>query len=240
MDVSIKPDYQRENVTLYRGDCMDILPQLPDNSVDCVVTDPPYAEETHKGALTNVSDGIKPLVSFKAIDFQTLKNAFYLLPVTGWVISTMDWRHIAEMEKSPPQGLRFVRFGIWDKPNGIPQLSGDRPSTGWEGICIMHSEGGRMKWNGGGHRAVWTHNKLNDVSHPTQKPMSLIKQLIVLFSQPNDLILDPFMGSGTTGVACIKTGRSFIGIELDQDYFNIAVERIETAFEQAKQVEFLI
>jgi site-specific DNA-methyltransferase (adenine-specific) len=138
----------------------------------------------------------------------------------------MDWRHIYQMENNPPTSLRFVRFGVWVKPNGAPQFTGDRPATGWEGICIMHKDGGRMKWNGGGHHATYRYNKVAQPRHKTEKPLELAIKLIEQFTNPGDTILDPFMGSGTTLEAAKLTGRKAIGIELEQRWCDVAIERV--------------
>ena len=145
----------------------------------------------------------------------------------------MDYRHIQDLEIAPPELLRFIRFGIWLKPNGAPQFTGDRPAQGWEAVAILHRVGGRMQWNGGGHKAVWSCNKENG-PHPTMKPLALLVEWIRLFSNENETILDPFMGSGTTGVAAVRLNRRFIGIEIDPTYFEIAKERIQRAIEDSR------
>ncbi|MBV9505022.1 MAG: site-specific DNA-methyltransferase [Acidobacteriia bacterium] len=138
-----------------------------------------------------------------------------------------EWRYVAELENA---GLPLVRFGIWLKPNGAPNFSGDRPGTGWEAIVILHGEG-KKHWNGGGHHAVWICNPERG-DHPTQKPLPLLLDWVKKFTDEGDTVLDPFMGSGTTGVACLKLGRSFIGIERREDYFNTARARMEAAHAQ--------
>lgn len=111
------------------------------------------------------------------------------------------------------------------KPNPAPQMSGDRPSTGWEAIAILHRPG-RKKWNGGGKCAVWRHNRVDAKYHPSQKPLSLLRELIRLFSNPGEKILDPFAGSAAVGVACMQTSRSYLGIEKDAKFFGIAQKRL--------------
>lgn len=141
---------------------------------------------------------------------------------------TCDWRHAAHAEKEMP--LEFIRNGVWIKPNGAPQFTGDRPATGWEAVAIMHREG-KKRWNGGGSRAVWIVPKAFG-NHPTEKPILLISKFVTLFSDPSEIVFDPFMGSGTTGVAATQLGRKFIGIEREPKYFLIACERIENAQRQ--------
>ena len=213
-------------VTLYCGDCREILPTL--GKVDVVVTDPPYGETTHSGARTGGGDKI--LVDFDSItatEFVALCERLCAVS-NRWVLMTCDWRHAAEAEARLPE--LFVRAGVWIKPNGMPQYTGDRPATGWEAIAILHRPG-RKTWNGGGHHAVWTVPKVHG-NHPTEKPLPLVSEWLRLFSEAGETILDPFMGSGTTGVAAVKLGRRFIGIEIEPKYFDIACRRIEEATKQ--------
>ena len=129
-------------------------------------------------------------------------------------------------------GLRYKRTGAWHRIGGAPQFSGDRPASGFEAITICHAKG-RSKWNGGGHAALWSHpivsNRLGQRGsrlHTAQKPLSLMLELVDLFTDPGDLILDPFSGSGTTGVAAIRLGRRYIGIEMDEVYAVTSRERL--------------
>ena len=119
----------------------------------------------------------------------------------------------------------LVRFGIWRKPDGAPQFTGDRPGMGWEGIAICHREG-KKSWNGGGHHAFWEFSCSRGTGHPTEKPIKLYHEFVRLFSDKNDLILDPFMGSGTTLVAAKNLNRRAVGIEINERYCEIAAERL--------------
>lgn len=216
-----------KNWILYCGDNREVIREFADASVDHVITDPPYADETHNGARTSINE---PLIDFASISIEDLRNT---LGECGrltkrWVVGTMDWHHVAKLEDDPPSGLRFVRFGIWVKPNGAPQFTGDRPAHGWEAVGILHREGGKMRWNHGGHSAVWTVNKVNS-DHPTGKPVDLMRMFVQQFTDPGDTILDPFSGSGTTGVAALRMGRKFVGVELNPDYCEIAARRLEAA-----------
>jgi site-specific DNA-methyltransferase (adenine-specific) len=221
-----KVEQLADGVTLYLADCRDILPSI--ESVDGVVTDPPYGQVTHAGARSAQSLN-RPTVDFAPIagsDLVKLCRRFVQL-ANRWVILTCEWQHAACLEAA---GAPLVRLGVWVKPNGAPQFTGDRPATGWEAVALLHREGAK-RWNGGGHRAVWT-CPVEQGEHPTQKPERLVSEWVRSFTDPNETILDPFMGSGTTGVAAVKLGRRFIGIEIDEPYFHLAVRRISDALKQ--------
>jgi site-specific DNA-methyltransferase (adenine-specific) len=213
--------------TLYLADAFDILPTL--GEVDSIITDPPYGPKTHEGAMTTKSGTPSPLVDFDSItEEQFIAFCTHAVQLAKrWVILTSEWRYVAELEKA---GLPLVRFGIWLKQDAAPQFSGDRPGTGWEAIAILHREG-KKQWNGGGHHAVWV-CRVERGDHPTQKPLTLLLDWVTKFTDEGATVLDPFMGSGTTGVACMKLGRKFIGIEKREDYFDIACRRIGDAQRQ--------
>lgn len=209
------------------GDCLEVMRGM--ESVDHVICDPPYNAKTHRrgAARTNRGDGgVQDLV----IDFDPADPKMFvsdLLRVSlRWVVCFCATEQLGAYE-SAATPVRWIRSGAWDRPDGMPQISGDRPAQGFEGIAIMHREG-RKKWNGGGKRGVWKCGVCRDdrTGHPTQKPVNLMIQLVRDFTDPGDTILDPFCGSGTTGVACLRLGRNFIGIEKDPKYAEIARERL--------------
>jgi site-specific DNA-methyltransferase (adenine-specific) len=214
--------------TLYQGDCREILATL--GEVDHVITDPPYGAVTHAGARSanSLDETTIDFSSIEAADLAAL-SADFVKVAKRWVVMTCEWRHAAYMETAD---IPLVRLGVWIKPNGAPQFTGDRPGTGWEAVAILH-RAGKKKWNGGGHHAVWTY-PIEQGEHPTQKPLRLVSDWITAFTDPGDVILDPFMGSGTTGVAAINLGRRFIGIELEPRYFEIARKRVEVANRQPR------
>lgn len=225
------------NATLYLGDCMEVLPTLP--KVDAVITDPPYSDKTHDNAKSNAGGGrgIKA-IDFKAIDFKAIAALLSALQplCSGWVVANMDWRHIAEIEDA---GLPFelVRFGVWVKTNPMPQISADRPANGWDGIAYLFPRGKKKAWNGGGAHGNWIGPLVTDGAHPTGKPVAMVSQWVERFTHRAQTILDPFMGSGTTGVAAMRLGRQFIGIEREPKHFDIACRRIEQAQAQAQLFE---
>ena len=226
------------NATLYLGDCLEILPML--EVVDVIMTDPPFSSHTHDNAKSNRDKGHGNVtIDFSAIDFSAISVILTALAskCSRWFVATMDWRHIAEIAKSPPQEWEFVRFGVFVKTNPMPQISADRPANGWDGIVYLHKAGIKKHWNGGGNHGNWSAPVITNGDHPTPKPVGMLQSWVERFTDRGNMILDPFMGSGTTGVACMNLGRKFIGIEIETKYFEIACERIENAQRQERLFE---
>jgi DNA modification methylase len=201
------------DATLYLGDCMDVLPTL--GKVDAVITDPPYGIGF---------DGMRPSTSShggrKAYEFM------------GWDKETPNAEIFAEI-------FRISNTQVIWGANYFPEHI--RPSMGWlfwdKGQRIFQSDGELAYTNMQKALRVFTLNRAaiaqDGAVHPTQKPLALMKWCIDQADNP-ETILDPFMGSGTTGVAPIQMGRNFIGIEREPKYFDIACKRIEQAAAQGK------
>jgi site-specific DNA-methyltransferase (adenine-specific) len=233
------------DATLYLGDCMDIVPLL--GRVGAVLTDPPYEAEAHtKGRrLLGKQTGGARTVEYGALDFESITEDVRDLSslqsaniCDGWMLTFCQAEAVAAWRQAHEQaGAKYKRACVWLKPDGAPQFTGDRPGMGYESIVASWCGTGRSKWNGGGRHGVFTHAG-RDSNHPkqhmTQKPMALMIELTQLFTNHGDTVLDPFMGSGTTGVAAIQLGRKFIGIERDPKYFDIACKRIEQAVSQGQ------
>jgi len=215
--------------TLYLADSREVLPTLA--PVDAVITDPPYSDNTHKMAKTNkgAGHGVR-LVTFDALtaDDFTASMRSMLGASQGWVVATCDYRHACLTYDWP----EFVRLGAWVKPNPMPQISADRPAQGFEVVLILHSGRTKKAWNRGGGSGVWTFPPAQSAEVPTQKPFGLAAALVGDFTTAGQTVLDPYMGSGTTGAACMKHGRNFIGIERDESRFSIACQKIENAQRQ--------
>jgi site-specific DNA-methyltransferase (adenine-specific) len=240
---------------VHEGDCLDPvtgLASLPDRSVDHVITDPPYEAEAHtlqrrvkgeRGALADDGDG--RVVRVAPLSFPPIAEADRLAVareiarvVRRWAIVFCQAEAVASWRDALTKaGLVYKRACVWVKLDAQPQLSGDRPGMGYESIVLAHVRG-RSRWNGGGKCGVYTFckNSNNPVrsGHPTQKPLLLMEALVRDFTDPGELICDPFSGSGTTGVACRRLGRSFVGWERDHKYAAIARRRIDGAREQVE------
>ena len=190
---------------LIHGDCLEVMPTLDSGSVDAVITDPPYPN----------GSGI---MSDMVID---AGKAYILIPKTN--VSIWFWNTIS----NPPFGEEPKTKHVWHKTNGWQAGT-------WESINIYGNTSGNGKVysypNVNVGESVPNRSKIGN--HPTPKPIKLMIELIENYTNTGDTILDPFMGSGTTGVACHLTGRNFIGIEIDKGYYDIAVKRIADAQRQ--------
>jgi site-specific DNA-methyltransferase (adenine-specific) len=237
------------NATLYLGDCLQVLPMLP--AVESVITDPPFEADAHTKQRRVMGKGI---TACRKLDNQPLPfdaltekqraelTSWAAQSCSGWFLAFCQAEAIGNWRAAlTSAGAKWRRSGVWVKPDGMPQISGDRPAVGHEALAIAWCGTGRSQWNGGGKAGVWISPKSDPETghggasnfHPTQKPQRLMTDLVSLFSQPLQLVCDPFMGSGSTGVACANLGRKFIGIEIEPKYFDIACERITAA--QAQQ-----
>ena len=224
----MKQTYNHAGVQIYHGDCRDLVLTEP---ADLIITDRHSARR-----LTRVREQVKGgvvQVTFDPLTFGQLSNHLTRLAeyVRTWAILTCDWRHATELEQSPPIGWEFVRAGVWVKPDGTPQMTGDRPGTGWESIAFLHRtkpDGSpmRKRWNGGGRNSVFTHGVCRDAMYPTQKPVALISEFVRLFSKPGDTILDPFCGSGTTLYAAKELHRKAIGCDVSAEACALAEKRL--------------
>lgn len=238
--------------TLHHGDCLDPITgmaSLPDRSVAHVIVDPPYEAAAHtKGRRIKVpgwraqvgdqdtrSVREAPLTFAPITEEQRVASAAHFARVAlRWIIvfcqieATHLWRLVLEAG-----GARYVRTGIWLKPDGQPQLTGDRPGLGYENFVIAHAGvKGRMRWNGGGRHAVWTATRDQGGHHQTCKPLPLMEALVKNFTDRDELVLDPFAGSGSTGVAAIRHGRRFLGWEVDEKHHATAQRRLGDVREQ--------
>lgn len=235
--------------TLLHGNNSDVFPTLADRSVAHVITDPPYESEAHtlgrrlKGDTINGVRGVDeaPLsfASISPVERDEAAKQFARI-ASRWVVvfcqveAAMTWQNALVSH-----GAKAKRIGVWVKPDGMPQYSGDRPGMGYESIVFCHAaHEGKSRWNGGGRVGVFTFNKgeqrgKND--HETQKPVALMVELIKLFTDPDEIVFDPYAGSGTTGIACLQLGRRFIGVEKDAKYAQLAFDRL-TAFDRGLDV----
>jgi DNA modification methylase len=229
-----------------QGDCLATLPRLPDAAVDVVVTDPPYSAHVHKSVrsakrmtMPDVEDSVCRTrrtvdLGFEHLSGHVRRNAARQFARVGkrWTLVfsdiESDWLWRLSLTAA---GLEYIRTPVWHRIGGAPQFTGDRPATGVEAITLAHPKG-RKRWNGGGKSGVYSFpiaaNRFGADTrvHETQKPLELMLALVEDFTEPNDIVLDAFCGSGTTGVAAVRLGRRFIGIEQKPQHAQTAIERL--------------
>jgi site-specific DNA-methyltransferase (adenine-specific) len=204
----------------------------PLETCDHVISDPPFNDRTSLGARSYAGNGKtkRTVTSFMGIDPHQITESM-IDAAKRWVIMFCAFEQLGAYENAAGHD-QWIRSGAWVKSNPTPQFSGDRPATFGEAIAIMHRKG-RKRWNRGGHTALYTGSSEHGTNcsdprlHETQKPLWLTCRVIEDFTDPGDLVWDPYCGSGTTGVACLRLGRRFIGHEMQPHYAEVAARRLE-------------
>lgn len=242
-----------ESNSIYNDDCFHVLPKIDDKSVDLIITDPPYLHT--KGRGINHKTG-------KAYANGNSKFANSdLYSTKGFMMGEMSHFGEEEIDKALTQFVRVCKIPnmyifcnetqvpiytqwatdnelmfsilVWEKPLSI--INRNRFSQNIEFIIRIYDYGtalNRLDGMNGLYNRVQRTPPVTNKCHPTEKPVSLVGGLIRLSTQPGDLVLDPFVGSGTTCVAAIKEERCYIGIEKDKEYFKIAQRRINAERQQ--------
>jgi len=221
---------------IYCGDCLDLMTEMEDNSVDLVLTDPPYgigecgAKNHHRGGPFGGVKNSKP--TQKVIESKKYAPK-------KWDYTRLSKDYFDEIQRVSKNQIIFGGnyytdylppspcWVVWDKDN-----SGDFADCElcWTSFSTAVR---KIKWRWNGMLQEDMQHKEKRV-HPTQKPRKLIEWILNKYSEAGQTVFDPFLGSGTTAVACINTGRNFIGIEKDPDYFEIAQKRIKEALGQTR------
>lgn len=216
---------------LINDDCLKIMKTLPDESIDLIVTDPPYLmnyktnrrkQKDHDFCKPIKGDNDEQLIKdFIKESYRVLKNntAFYMFCSSNKI----DFFK-SETEKA---GFKVKNIIVWIKNNWT---AGDlQASFGKQYEFIILANKGRAKFNGKRISDVWEFDRVAGKKqvHQNEKPVDLIKQCIEKHSNEGELVMDPFMGSGTTGVACRELNRSFMGAEIDENYYKMAKDRIK-------------
>lgn len=228
------------DATLYLGDCREIVPTL---QVDHIITDPPYSARTHAGhdaASKGRSAAGRDAAERKALGYAALtpEDAAVLAEAfagssTGWVVWMTDHSLAPTIEHTLRAHGRYVFAPLpFYAPGRSVRITGDGPSS-WTDWIIVARTARQMKWGtlpGGYHAGPgW-----NDKQRMGGKPTALMAAIVGDYSRFGETVMDPFMGAGTTGVACAQYGRKFIGCEIDETAFDIACRRIEEAYKQPR------
>ena len=238
-------------VDLRLGDCLEIMRTLPDGCVDLVLTDPPYGHNNNNNDLAHRWEAALGLRD--SVPDEWARPILNDGPEANEIVRAM-FREANRLLKPghccccccgggggpDPQ---FARWALWlDEAIGFKQMViWDKGGLGmgwhyrrsYETVLVGEKPGAAGTWYGGHSVSNVIHGisgiKPSSDQHPTQKPVRLMSRFIEWHTRPGDLVLDPFMGSGTTGVAAARAGRRFVGVELDPHWFAIAKKRIEEA-----------
>ena len=227
---------------IYNMDCLEGMKQIPDGTIDLCVTDPPYLIETQGGGiytqedkqyvkeLNDIKDGFRTEILdelcrvMKRINIYLFCSQKQIIPLTDYFVTKRgcNWNLLS-----------------WHKDNPVPAC-GNKYLTDTEYLLFFRQKGVKLYGNFDTKR-TWFNTPLNQSDkekwgHPTIKPLNIMRTLVFNSSKEGQTVLDPFMGSGTTAIACIKERRHFIGFELSKEYFDKAVKRIKA--EQAQLTLF--
>lgn len=228
-----------KNYTIVNGDCFDYLSEIPDNCIDLILTDPPYN-------IAQYSTGNIPLPGRAALnndlgewDLQPIEPSKLLndfkriLKPDGNIFVFTSYNLIGKWHEAFDSEFDTFQFFVWHKTNPTPKIYKNGFLNSCEMIACMWNKG--HKWNFGKQKEM--HNffespicmrpeRLSNPKHPAQKPLRLLEHIIKIASNENDVIFDPFMGVGSTGVAALKNRRRFIGCEIEKAFFDAAEKRI--------------
>ena len=218
------------------GDCLDVLATMPDAGVDAFVTDPPYGTNDGKGKRGGSGGGaaVFALEWDRALPIDWLAHAARALKPGGAVAAFTDTKRVGDLwAAGEAAGLRPLQLFYWTKTNPPPTPRQNFASAVEAGV-YFRKPGRALWWGGGG----WARNVIDcplaqaDAGsqgrlHPTQKPLVVMQWLVGLVAAPGALVVDPFCGSGTTGVACVVGGRRFLGVERDEHFASVARARLE-------------
>ncbi len=235
---------------IYNEDCLVGMKKIPDNSIDLILTDPPYIISKKSnfatgGSWNNASDKAfrktPPKTDFgewdkTPLDLHSIFKHFYrILTRGGTLIWFYDvWKLQEVKEIATKIGFKQLRICRWDKTNPVPVNSKINYLSNVSEYFLTMVKGGKPVFNSAYDKGIYTMPICSGnerTEHPNQKPLALIVQLVKKHSNENAIVLDSYIGSGTTAIACINTNRNYIGFELDKHYCDIANERIQRAMQ---------
>ena len=233
------------DIELLNDDCLTILKDISTNSIDLVITDPPYKLNKTTGSVTssaksdrwqgNLRAGDKTANITNVIQFsEWLLEVYRVLKENSHCYVWVNDKNLVDLcNEAEKVGFRLHNILVWKKNNCTPNR--------WymkncEFIVFLH-KGKSFPIKNLGDAQLFECDNINgkDKLHPTQKPITYLERLILNSSNELDTVLDPFMGSGSTGVECINTNRKFIGMELDNTYYEIAKNRIQEVKDRKEQ-----
>ena len=222
----MKPYYSEPNITIYNGDCLEVMKELEDESIDCIIADPPYGINYSRHITNKRFDFIQ---NDNCLDWLGLciQGLHRILLNNNNLYMFCSWHNVDYFKQSIGKLFHIKNMLVWDKGGGgMGDLRTDYGNV-YELIMFACKYPNNQKaLNGKRDNNILNFNRSGNKNHPTEKPVELIKYLINKSTNKNDLILDPFLGSGTTARACKDLGRKCIGIEISKEYCDIAVQRL--------------
>jgi len=264
-----KPYFSKENFVLYNADCLKILEQLPENSIDMIFADPPYFLSSgtftcQNGKMVSVKKGNWDLSNGTKKNFEFhlkwIKACRRVLKPDGTIWISGTYHSIYECGFAlQGVGLKILNDIIWYKPNASPNLSCRYFTASHETLLwarkdkkgkhtfnyewmknkswpedFFKKENTQMRsvWHIPENEDIWVINTPKPQEkkfgkHPTQKPLELLRRIVLASSNKGDIILDPFTGSSTTGLAAVMNDRKFIGIDIEKEYLDLSIKRFE-------------
>lgn len=246
---------------IYNADCMDIFKDIEDETIDCVVTDCPYhiisggcTTDNEKSNNYSEPSGIiqkrrggmsvdsiefsrqGKLFEYNDIEFsEWMPELYRVLKMNTHCYVMINPRNLKELwQAAEDAGFTFQNLIVWDKGNSTP----NKYYMNCYELILMLRKGGAKNINNMGTTNILRVPNITHIKvHPTEKSVELMKILVENSTKEGDIVLDPFMGSGSTGVACKETNREFIGVEIDEKYFSVAKDRIEKGEASRDQID---
>lgn len=211
---------------IYNDDCLKIMNEINcDGGVDLIVTDPPYLMNFQSNYRKNKYEKIKNDKDSYNLISEYLKKCNEILKDNSAIYCFCSWHNVDFFKQEFEKYFKLKNIIVWNKNNtSMGDLKG---SYAPKHEFILFGHKGRRLIEGFRYPDVLDFKRTNNKLHPTQKPIDLLEIFVKTSSKEGDTIFDGFMGSGSTGIACLKNNRNFIGVELEKEYFDIAKERIE-------------
>lgn len=225
-------------IDLQHGDCLELMKDIPDGSVGLVLTDPPYGIDYQSQRKKDKAQWMPKILNDKKPFVEFIQGLKRIVSQNGAVMVFTRW-DVQQLfiDEMTANGMKPKNIIIWDKKiHGMGDL---RRAYGSKYESIIFWANDEFRFNGKRPTDIISECRVlpKDLLHPNEKPIKLLEILIEQTTKESDTVLDCFMGSGSTGVACINTNRNFIGMELDERYFNVAQNRImEVATEKGVTV----
>ena len=234
-------------IQLYNEDCLKVFQYIDDRSIDCVITDCPY--HVISGGCTNLEDRLGGFLNADNVDVKDGKmfqhndiqfsewmpHIYRVLKDKTHCYIMVNHRNLKSLwEEAEKCGFIFQNLLVWDKGNSTPNKW---YMNSYE-VILMLRKGKAKNINNMGEKNILRIPNVKNKVHPTEKPSELMRILVENSTKPGETVLDPFMGVGGVGVACQEAGRNFIGIEIDEKYYDVAVDR--TTGKKQMSIEDLI